>query len=87
MLSRIERGHRASPHFATVARISAIIGLSLDTVAFESGLPNSGGISLALTAGDRTSEKVRHAIILLDKVRHTLQSIERLEELQTDNDL
>jgi len=38
-LSRVEAGKSASPEFITVARIAAVVDLSLDEVAARSGAP------------------------------------------------
>jgi transcriptional regulator with XRE-family HTH domain len=38
-LSRVEAGKSASPEFITVARIAAVVDLSLDEVAVRSGAP------------------------------------------------
>lgn len=37
-LAQIENGHRANPHFLTVARIAGAMGLSLDAVASLCGV-------------------------------------------------
>jgi XRE family transcriptional regulator, fatty acid utilization regulator len=39
MLSRIERDERSDPYFSTVAKVAAVLGLSLDELAAEAGLP------------------------------------------------
>jgi transcriptional regulator with XRE-family HTH domain len=39
MLSRIERDERSDPYFSTIAKVAAAIGLSLDQLAAEAGLP------------------------------------------------
>lgn len=40
MLSRIERDERSDPYFSTIAKVAAVLGLSLDELAAESGLPS-----------------------------------------------
>ncbi len=40
MLSRIERDERSDPYFSTSAKVAAVLGLSLDELAAESGLPS-----------------------------------------------
>lgn len=44
-VSQIEMGHRVDPQFSTVARIAAVVGLSLDQIAAECGLGNRAGSS------------------------------------------
>src|SRR5580692_11007902 len=40
MLSRIERDERSDPYFSTIAKVAAVLGLSLDELAAEAGLPS-----------------------------------------------
>jgi transcriptional regulator with XRE-family HTH domain len=40
MLSRIERDERGNPYFSTVAKVAAALGMSLNELAAESGLPS-----------------------------------------------
>src|SRR5689334_2994275 len=39
MLSRIERDERSDPYFSTIAKVAAVLGLSLDELAADAGLP------------------------------------------------
>ena len=40
MLSRIERDESSDPYFSTIAKVAAVLGLSLDELAAEAGLPS-----------------------------------------------
>ena len=50
MLSRIERDERSDPYFSTVAKVAAVLGLSLDELAAESGLPSVRRVRTAASA-------------------------------------
>ena len=79
MLSRIERGERLSPHFTTVAKIAKVLGVSLDEVAEEAGIPIarphnlsavSSGLEIRRSQGVETAVKhMQRALDALEKVR------------------
>jgi transcriptional regulator with XRE-family HTH domain len=50
MLSRIERDERSDPYFSTIAKVAAVLGLSLDELAAEAGLPSVRRVRPAASA-------------------------------------
>ncbi len=81
MLSRIERGERQSPHFTTVAKIAVVLGVSLDEIAREAGIPVALPRTLGTPQTDahalRRAEELEIALRYLDRVK---QQIERTKE-------
>lgn len=61
MLSRIERDERSDPYFSTIAKVAAVLGLSLDELAAEAGLPSVRRVRSAASADavrlDETSRR------------------------------
>lgn len=74
MLSRIERGERMSPHFTTVAKIALVLGVSLDEIAHEAGIPVAVHRKTSSTAATeiRRAEHLEAAIRYLDRARERL---------------
>ena len=75
MLSRIERGERASPHFTTVAKIALVLGVSLDEVAHEAGIAVAvyrKTTPKAAAAELRRGEHIEVAMRYLDRARDRL---------------
>jgi transcriptional regulator with XRE-family HTH domain len=91
-LSQIEQGRSASPHFATVAKICAIIGVSLDSIATNAGMPGfsrnsnerslqSGKVSKALQeirVAEEFNSKVAAAIKLAETTLQPITSSQRI---------
>lgn len=50
MLQRIERDERSDPYFSTIAKVVAVLGLSLDELAADSGLPSVRRVRTAASA-------------------------------------
>lgn len=72
MLSRIERGERMSPHFTTVAKIALVLGVSLDEIAHEAGIPvavHRKTSPMAAATEIRRAEHLEAAIRYLDRAR------------------
>lgn len=67
-LSQIESGRTVSPEFATVARIAAVVGLSLDELASECGYDGrrSGDGSMALRRLTAANERIESILRSLD---------------------
>jgi transcriptional regulator with XRE-family HTH domain len=73
MLSRIERDERSDPYFSTIAKVAAVLGLSLDELAAEAGLPSVRRVRSATSA-----EAVRLDEDLATVSRHLTRAQERL---------
>ena len=73
MLSRIERDERSDPYFSTIAKVAAVLGLSLDELAAESGLPSVRRVRTAASA-----EAVRLDEDLETVSRHLARAQDRL---------
>jgi transcriptional regulator with XRE-family HTH domain len=73
MLSRIERGERSDPYFSTIAKFAAALGVSLDELAAEAGLPSVRRVRTAASA-----EAVRLDEDLTTVSRHLSRAQDRL---------
>lgn len=73
MLSRIERDERSDPYFSTIAKVAAVLGLSLDELAAEAGLP-----SLRRVRSTASAEAVRLDEDLATVSRHLSRAQDRL---------
>jgi len=69
MLSRIERGERASPQFTTIAKIAYVLGTSLDEIAHAAGIATAVHRRTPSTAARdiRRSEKLDKLTTHLEK--------------------
>ena len=79
MLSRIERGERRNPQFNTIARVAFVLGVSLDELASEAGLPVAVYRRTPSTASAdlRREEHLKTATRYLERAQN---SIERAQE-------
>jgi transcriptional regulator with XRE-family HTH domain len=73
MLSRIERDERSDPYFSTIAKVAAVLGLSLDELAAQAGLPSVRRVRPAASA-----DAVRFDEDLATVSRHLTRAQERL---------
>jgi transcriptional regulator with XRE-family HTH domain len=73
MLSRIERDERSDPYFSTIAKVAAVLGLSLDELAAEAGLP-----SVRRARSATSAEAVRLDEDLATVSRHLARAQDRL---------
>lgn len=75
MLSRIERDERSDPYFSTIAKVAAVLGVSLDELAAEAGLPSVRRVRSAAS-----TEAVRLEEDLASAVRHLSRAQDRIEK-------
>jgi transcriptional regulator with XRE-family HTH domain len=78
MLSRIERGERASPQFTTIAKIAYVLGTSLDEIAHSAGIATAVHRRTPSTAAleIRRSESLDKIAKHLTKVQTLVQEIQ-----------
>jgi len=70
ILSRIERGERRNPQFLTVAKVAYVLGVSLDEIAAEAGIPTSVRVRTTSSAAAdiHRDEHLSKALKLLNQV-------------------
>lgn len=64
-VARLERGDKAYPRFETIARLAGELGLSLDAIAAECGIPG-------FTKGTDKGTSLRRSLTAIDHARARL---------------